>query len=336
MERFNRANPRALEQSSASSVSSMESLKKPAYSEYADSTMSTSSRPISIVTPSYMNAAVPARKPVAPKIATTKSNGIHRTEQPIAKGLLLLAIAATPHPSTIPYLEMMLKKGSYSGIVMVGNAEHEAELKQLKMSIYALLGKMSLEVGVQVELQKSRSYTDINAAVTNTMSSGDAIHGVLCTPAYDRNRSLGLDVLDLGESEFEQSWKSSVAFLHSVAKSTLPNLTSSSHLRRGVGAYFLVTGPTENTPTVSVYKAACDSLITLLTESNTAAGLIIDYAENVYVPEPEPIKFNGKLHPSEHNGSDVVHADVSQFQPGESPTKLWNMWALQEQLGAVD
>ena len=115
----------------------------------------------------------------------------------------------------------------------------------------------------------------------------------------------------------------------------MPNLTSNGHLHRGLGGYFLVTGPTETTsPRVSVHKAACDTFVALLADQNAANGLIVDYAENVYIPEPEPVEVNGKLHPSERNG--LGNGDVAEFNPGESPTKLWNMWALQEQLGAAD
>lgn len=228
---------------------------------------------------------------------------------------------------TVSYLERMLKRGSYATIVMIGNKEHEVELKQAKMNIYALLGKMSLEVGVNLELQKSWSESEISAAVAKASSSGDAVHGVLCTPAYDSDSSLDSDILALDETELQSPWKSSVGFLHGVAKATLPDMRSNVHQQRGVAGQFLVTGPTATTATSSVFQAACDRIVALL----ASPSLTIAYAEDVLIPEPEPVKLNGKLHLPAKPGP--VDSDISDFAPGESPTRLWNMWALQDELG---
>ena len=363
MERFNRANARTYDQSKTSSVYSNDSYKRHTVSDYAESTTaesttSTSSRPVSIITPtptpSYMNASVPARKPVAPKLATNRSNGTTNTTPPIelpstfspsssahpaTKGILLLAIAAHPHPSTVSHMEKLLKRGTYSTVVIMGVQEQEGKLKQLKMDIYALIGRMSLQVGVRVELKERWSADNIQAIVDDSVVCGATIYGVLCSPAYGiRYSPKSEDVLALDESEFESLWISSVAFLRNVAKSTISKVTSNDYLRRGMGGYFLITGPTESeiSSTTSIYKSACDSLISLLADRNAVSGLIVDYAENVLIPEPEPspVKTNGKLHPSARPV--LRDEDGYDFMAGESPTKLWNMWALQDQLGVAD
>ena len=112
------------------------------------------------------------------------------------KGILLCSIAASPHPSTVSYIESMLRKSTYSAIVILGNVEQEAALKQVKMNIYALLGKLSLEVGVYMELKEQWNESNISTAIGNATRSGDSIYGVLCCPEFGVN--------DLGDLDMTQ------------------------------------------------------------------------------------------------------------------------------------
>ena len=228
----------------------------------------------------------------------------------------------------------MLKRGSYSGLVIIGNAEHEAELKQLKVNIYALLGKMSLEVGVQLELEKEWSESAVLEAVARGVKAGDIVYGALCIPAHDGDRLVDSDILTLDENQLVEPWNFSAGFLHSTAKSLLPKIRSNPQLQRGTAGYFLVTGPKETNPISKLYGAACDSIIGSLAKTHASSGVTIAYAENVLVPEPEPVKINGKLHLSAHTGP--IESDIDDLPPAESPTRLWNMWALQDELGVAD
>ena len=348
MEHFTRANPGLMRDSKTSSVYSQDSTKGPRYSDYAESLESISSRPTSS-TPSYMNAAPPRKPVLTPAIRTSGLDGTSGRTQPVEtyspadhvtaivpapvpKGLLLLVIAALPHPLTISHLEVMLKKSSYSGICIIGGAEHEAGLKQLKMSLYALLGKMSQEVAVQMDLRQSWGEDEISEAIRKATKNGDAVNGVLCSPAYEANQNLGLDILALGNNQLELPWKFSVGFLQHVAKYTVPKLVANNHMQHGPA--FLVTGLIGRSPTSTVYKAACNALVNILAETYSPNGLIVAYAEDVLIPEPEPAKHNGTgLHLSAKAGP--VDAELEGLTP-ESPTKLWNMWALQDELGAVN
>lgn len=344
MERFYRTNP---EQSRASSVYSTESTKRhTAYSEYAESMTSTSSRPLSFTPPSYMNT-VPPRKPVGkrqpaePKEVYTAAAPIElptarsppSAPLPVAKGLLVIAIAASPHPSTKSYVEMMLKRGTYSGVVMIGNVEQEIELKQLKMSMYALLGKLSLEIGVQMELQTDWTEENISSAISKAVQEGELISGVLCSPSYDGNRPSDGGILSADQSQLQWPWKYSVGFLHSVAKCTLSKMRTSRDLRRANASSFLVTEPTETTAVSHLYETACENIVTQLQETGGIPGLAIAYAQDVLIPEPEPLDTNGKESLSSQAGP--VDPDIGEFSPGESPTRLWGMWALQDELDAV-
>ncbi|KAK3723209.1 hypothetical protein LTR37_001932 [Vermiconidia calcicola] len=341
LDHFYKRNASPFEENGLSSATSYDSIKKPADRDYAESTTSLSDRPASMV-PSYMNAWVPARKPIVPRRGLRAVNGdleiVHAADLPAtpppppAKGLLLLVIAALPHPATISYIEMMLKGGSYSELTVIGHVEQETELKQVKMSVYALLGKLSLEVGVHLELQKSWNESEISTAVSKASRAGDPIHGVLCSPAYDGNISQGSDILALDESEFQRPWTYSVGFLHSLAKATLPHMWENGHIQRGKSGFFLITPPTESSAASSVYKAACDRLVDLIAEANASSELTVAYADTVLIPEPEPVRTNGT--PSLPIPTRTKDPDDYEFSGQESPTKLWNLWALQDGLGA--
>lgn len=352
MERFYRG----VEQSagSRSSVYSNDSYKRHTYSEYADSTTSTSSRPISF-TPSYMNNApqVPARKPVGSKrppsdlksaatalppieLPTARSPPSAPVPAPnhVVKGLLILAIAAKPHPSTLSYVEMILNRGSFLGIVIMGNAEQETELKELKMNIYALLGKLGIEGGAHLELQKDWSAANITEIMSKAVKDTDPINGVLCTPSYDAGKSVDAEILSLDEDELQSPWKFSVGFLHSIAKSTLPRMQPKRNTGRANKLFFLVTEPKETTAISHLYETTCDNILTQLSGSSNLSGITIAYAQDVLIPEPEPPRTNGNTDFSAKAGP--IDPDVGDFAPGESPTRLWGMWALQDELGAVN
>ena len=352
MERFYRG----VEQSRASSVYSNDSVKRHTYSDYADSMTSTSSRPISF-TPSYMNK-IPQRKPVASARSATdmKSVGVPLpielptarsppsvlapvqvpvpAQAPVVKGLLVIAIAATMHPSTSSYIEMILKRGSYSGIVMIGRPEQEKELKELKMNIYALLGKLSLEAGVHLALQNEWSSSSISDATAKAFPEIEIINGVLCCPSYDANLAKNLDILSVDEDQLQLPWQLSVGFLHSIAKSTLPKMRPKTNVGRNNNLYFLVTEPTETTAISNLYETTCENVVTQLAENSSLSGITVAYAHDVLIPEPEPLKTNGSLDLSARAGP--MDPDVGDFAPGESPTRLWGMWALQDELGAAN
>lgn len=217
---------------------------------------------------------------------------------------------------------------------MIGQIEQETELKQLKMSIYALLGKLSLEIGVQLELQKDWRSSELSATMAKAIKDTESVNGVLCSPSYDGNRSVNSDVLSLDEEQLQWPWKYSVGFLHGIAKSTLPKMRPKIIVGRSSATYFLVTEPTETTAISHLYETACDNIVTQLAETSGFSGLTIAYAQDVLIPEQEPLHPVGNLDLSAQAGP--VDPDVGDFAIGESPTRLWGMWAMQDDLDAVN
>lgn len=331
MEQFNRSNPDATQQSRASSVSSYDSVKRSAYSDYTDST-SIDSRPAP-TKPSYMNA-VPARKPVTPRLGTDGQSGVSATKQavqaPAVKGLLLLFVAAQPHSKTVNYLEMMIRRSPISSINIIGNAEQETELKQLKMDIFALLGRLRVEISVQLDLQQSWGESEVSTAVDKAVGADDKVHAVLCVPDYHTN---GGDILALEERDLDLYWRS-VSFIHTVAKLAVPKFRINNHMQRTISGLLLVTGPTESFPTSILEKSACDAMIKLLANATNAGGPTVAYADDVLIPElePEPVKSSSGHGLAIRNGD--ADTSIGGYTAPESPTKLWNMWALQDERGA--
>lgn len=253
----------------------------------------------------------------------------------MAKGILLVAIADEPHVKTISYIEMMLKRAAYSSIVVLGSQWREAELKQLKMDTFAVLGRRSLEAGVQLELHHDWDEVRISEVVSRLKGS-DAIHGVLCSPMLrgaSSDHELGWDApgpLEMDEGEFDLQWKSSVAFLRNVAKTTMLSSQSSTD-RTTIPNVFLVTDPGNVSTVDTIYKAACDQLLTLIAREDR--GTTVAYADTVLIPEPEVESKNGRLDLDTH--ADFHNGGADDFPAGESPTKLWNMWALQDELNVA-
>lgn len=334
MEQFNRANPNAAQHSRASSVSSLESINDSAYSNYNGSTRSLHSRSVSLM-PSYMKHAPITRKPVASKVRAPDAagaSGVTTSNQkpppappPEAKGTLLLGIAASPHRSVVSYLQSMLKKSFYKQVFILGSVEQETELKQLKVDIYALLGRLGQEASVQMELRSSWDEVEVYTAVSKAVAEGDAIHGVLCSPAYENVRSSGTDIMALDQDQLGLPWKSSIGFLHSVAKFALPNFRSSGHEYKQPGL-FLVTSPSEQSPTSTLYNAGCRTIMTLLVEANAGKSLTIDYAENVLLPEPGPARVKSNGGPKVPALNLTRDPKPDEYPPPDSPTKLWALY----------
>jgi len=251
---------------------------------------------------------------------------VRRTVPP---GLLLLFVGADVHPRTVHFLGILLKRRAFSGIAIIGSKEHETAVKQLKMDVYGLIGKLGREMGVQTHLLLGSSEDELASAVQEALKGKSDTGGVMCSLAYGGEGSDTMDILSAERSDLERSWQASVGFLHCVAKVTMPLLTA----RVGVDAQagpFLLLESVARSPASLVSKAACETLVCQLSAAYASRDLQVDYAENVLFPEPERKPARTERVPSlQTNGFSAEPAEPSIFTPGESPTKLWNMWALQ-------
>lgn len=254
--------------------------------------------------------------------------------------LLLALIANTIHPSTIFYLEMLLNRQNFSGIVFAASKTQEAALKQLKMDVYALIGRLRKELAVSVHIKDEWSQAEMEAIVKDSTKHGDSVQGVICCPEFDETGTADVDVLALDGEQLDRLWKQSVSFLHAAIKSTAVHLLSRSKpldpasngvfARAPRGPFFLVAGSTTYTSASQITKPASDAMVLQFEKATKAKGLTVGFAEAMLIPEPArepPPKPSDEYSPVAQDTYDNGHEDVG-FLPGESPTKLWSSWAL--------
>lgn len=281
-------------------------------------------------TPSYMsfqNGHTPAStKPIC--IPRSPLQPITTQPPTTSQGLLLITIAGAPDPSTIASLRALVKKHSFSGVVIIGSSEHGVEIKKLKMDVFALIGKLGLELSVQIHLQDTWGESEIVASVQEALGSVHHIGSVMCYPSYNYPRTAAKEILNLERSELERSWMDGLGFLHAVAKATIPQLQKQDSERSSV---FLLMTSAANTAAALISKNACEMLIGQLGTAESSSKLVVGSSETLLLPDPELLQADeppsSVLEPAAQ-----LDADTYTFKTGESPTKLWNMWALQEQL----
>lgn len=335
---------------STSSVYSDQSEPKPMY---ARSGLSASSRPTSRTsyTPSYMS--IP-RKPTPTSFdhnaaATPTRSAPAAVEVPAEDppGALLVLIAGAFMPAVLSHIEVLLSRQPFSTIAIAAISSQEVALKQLKMDCYALIGKLRKEMGVETYSHSKWEQSEFDDTVKQVTRNGGSIQGVLCCPEL-ADLSEDIDVLELEEKLLHQSWKSSVAFLHSASKATIkPLLSRCKSSSNGVngalarqprGPFFIVANSTTHTSLSQIAKAASDALVLQVEAAATPKGLIVGYAEAMLIPEPqqEEDRYNDQSTPSLRTDDYITNGQDSAFAAGESPTKLYAMWALQDQLGNAD
>ena len=275
-------------------------------------------------TPSYMKNIPITRKPVTP-IRTTDGTSDFTPARPVpiskAQGIVLVAIAAAPHPSLVTYLDSVLRREPVREIVIIVNATFKEELKQLNLDIYALLGKLGSTISLQMKPVSNLEEAAMDEAVTSSIAEGESIHGLICSPAYSIGSASSANVMSLDQDEMDRGWKSSVGFLHSIAKSALPRF------RPNAPGLFLVTSPIDRSPMTVLNESGVRALMTLLVEGNNSKDITIDYAENVILPQPEP-----EPQPPASNGRPPALDVTSLPRNGdqsipESPTKMWALYS---------
>ncbi|KAK5121351.1 hypothetical protein LTR85_005517 [Meristemomyces frigidus] len=301
---------------------------RPSPSAPVSTTSRSSSRPSS--RPSFMNyqgggaegktqpVAVP--QPVSPAAPAAA---------PRVPGVVLLYMATGVHNKTMQYLQIALKRRAYASIAIIGSKEHEPAIKQLKMEIYGLIGKLGREMGVQTHTRLGNGEQELDAIVQEAVRGGSVLQGVLCSLGYAEDETAGTDILSVDRADFERSWQTSVGTLHGIAKAAIPLLTSGNN-DLDHPKFFLVVETAQHTPASIVTKAACDTLLRQLSTAYTSRDLLINHAEKVLVEEPEPVR--RKSVPALHTDGFSAGPTESVFTPGDSPTKLWNMWALQDEI----
>ena len=256
----------------------------------------------------------------------------------------MIIAAASLHPSTVSYLELLLKRQVFSSIIIVGRKEKEAAIKQLKIDVYALIGRMQKEYGVHTYAAEAWNEAVLQGIVQDATKNGEiGIHGILCCPEYDNAKSLDPSINALSSDHLQQSWSLSVGFLHAICQSTLPQLQSrpqfseySAETRQAQSPFFIIADQATHTAACQISKSACDTLVTLVGQAPKSQNLTVGYAEALLIPDPEPIVEHNKTSLAEKRTTMVPYISTGGIEnqsitPSDSPTELWNLWSSSEQ-----
>ncbi|KAF2770254.1 hypothetical protein EJ03DRAFT_350590 [Teratosphaeria nubilosa] len=302
------------------------------------STTPSSSRPSS-ARPSFMNykngaAAEELKRKPFPVVQTPVEAPAPPREQ---AGQLLVFVGPDLQHSTLRYVEIALQRKRFSGIAYVGSEEQAAALKQLKMDTYGVIGKLAMETGVQIQYQQGYSPDAVITAVEAVVKSAGGVHAVLCSLAYSTPETAAVaNILDVESTGLQIAWQGSVAFLHSVARTTIPSMIAASKSSPQFSGFLLIQESAAQDPASLLMQSSANALLRQLREACASASpnLDIGHAASVLVPLPKPIKVNGHDHASQQDdqlapGNYQPEAD---FNGGESPTKLYSMWAMHESL----
>lgn len=315
----------------------------------------------SIYTQGTRNSSVSSHRPstTLSSISTNFSNNSAQTSVQAAApaapltapqnvGVLLLVIAGSPSRHLKSYVQSaLLKDQAIAEVLVVGEAKDEQAVKQLKVELYGLAGSLKRELLLRVEsVQGAVTEDQLRQHLSSVLDSksqagGEAdkkeLHGVLCD--LDERESQPLDVLEIETAALMDQWLHSVGFVHAVARTSIPLLrvaahraaqaTPSEHTKRQ--PFFATTLSSSANASTSMHttglRALLDSLSTLGNREITFAA-----ADTLLAPEPEPVAHENQpvLAPT-----NAWSQDEAEFSPGESPTKLWGMWAqYQDQEGA--
>ncbi|EME46213.1 hypothetical protein DOTSEDRAFT_70256 [Dothistroma septosporum NZE10] len=290
---------------------------------------------------------------------TMPSNGNHATDEAPVKPdlgpppgvLLVLATGPLQSASIISYLEMLITRQKFSGIAILADSTEEAALKQIKMDVFGLIGRLAKELAVSVHTKDSWSRSQIEATLETVTNVGAGVQGVLCFPGWEATGG----VLELEEADLAKAFRQTVAFTHSAIRATTDRMLAKStprdegtngtngvhrkQVRGSKGPFFLISGPSRslNGSGHAVAKLGCDALLREMDVATRQQGLTVGYAEAVILPEPKRQLPKQKQELNIQPPKEYAPAhETLGFVAGESPTKLWNMWALANEVGSYE
>jgi len=251
---------------------------------------------------------------------------------------------------------------------MLATKQYEEVLKQLKMDFYGLAGSLQRELGVHLIFQQDWSGAALRQSLeqvlghgkqvssTGTVGSvaaklngggaerkaeGKTLRAVICDMKLAPPDEV--DVLELETSDLEAQWRQSVGLLHAVAQTTV------SHLRMGAAhqaaapnapahslrnPFFAVTIPSiGKSSRPSLHETNVRALLDDVSLTSSRHGVTIGFADQLLLPDPElaPVPQSSKAAAAPTSAWNDT--DTGDFSAGESPTKLWGLWAQQDALG---
>lgn len=287
--------------------------------------------------PQYSSALQPPQSPAAFTLPERPA-----PTMTIKNSKTVAIIVSETIPSNIqPHLLSILGTHQAEEVILIG--PQEAILKQIKMECYTVAGKLSKGISVQmVPTQGRLNMETLLQTLKGTPTT--TLLGVLLSLSPKRGHGMSdsqQDVLDIEEEDLESSWQSSVHTVHSLARQTIPLMPRPSNGQAFDSPMMGTTAETRPFFVIDnelsfhlphVVRLAQESLLQEVARSMSAMGVDVGYASDFLHPpkakEPIQTKPIDIARPVATNGY-----SNGGITPGtqESPTKLWNLWAMQNE-----
>lgn len=225
------------------------------------------------------------------------------------------------------YLHTAIDLHNIQSISILGR--EEAVLKQTKMDAYTVAGKMQRNIQVQTIMLESVEDGESISRALNWLGEGNVTGVLFCVEKQSSDlHSPERDILDYDSLDLDRSWRSSILAVHSVARYTIPLMSDMDNT-----PFFLLDVDPASQRLPSINETTQTALLESIARSQIAAGVIIGYAKDHLLPPPPP-----SLPAKNEQRSQVAIPKNGYTNPtpksplGESPTKLWGLWAMQNEL----
>lgn len=300
--------------------------------------------------PSYMArsrassaADVQLRSPQATSVRKLhhKTSSTSSWNRDAAHNTLLILIAGVPDRHILKCLEKILGQSSIDDIAIIGNSAHKTAITQLKMNTYALMGRMRLEAGIYTSMHDSLGGYRLENAIKNAIKGDGPLRGVLCCPEYS---PADADDGAIDSALLESAWQTSVGFLNVASQTCLSRMKLSVDGDAESGAayeskvsketpFFHVVDPSTTTYLSRVTQPACAALMDVIRESGQARGIDYGVADILSSPASRTDSARPGTASLPHLDTNMPHEDVAleELSP-ESPTNLWSMWAVANEI----
>ena len=258
---------------------------------------------------------------------------------------LLLLLPATAPSKLQEYLHSIVSVYGMEEVILVG--KDEDVLKKTKMDCYTVAGKTERNVSVRTHVITSSQDTAELANTIEQLASG-TLFGVLLCQQSSTIMHTG-DILDMDTDDISRDWLSTMIPLHATARQTIPLLSraitnTSTPSQR---PFFLIDPRPEATNVNPFHTAIQSSLLESIIRSPAATGVTIGYAHDILPPPRKPVEKAAlplaiDIPVRQANGTGLGGIGQGALTPGaltpgsgESPTKLWNLWAMSQEPGAL-
>lgn len=203
------------------------------------------------------------------------------------------------------------------------------------MEMYGLAGRLGREMGVRVFLRERLEEGVVEGVVGEVIvGNGEGLGAVVCFPRFGGRG----DVLELSWGELVEGWRGSVGFVHAFGRSCLPRMTAG--MGEGRAFFLTIYEDAREEDEGGLHLPAVEALMERLAKG-FEGSVTVGRAEVVFPrPSPPPAEPVRELPRLDTGGGGQAYMQPQGQRedetPPESPSRLWSMWQMQDELGYAD